>query len=199
MKARTKAQKRRSKRAMERQWQAQEDRPEPKEDARIVVLSARCRQLGREDTEANRLALAHPMAGDPVGQAIMLRFPHADDRTRLWDVFRRLATAYVIMCRRKLGLSPFAKVAKIEMMPERFETSADDDLDTRTPEEKDRDAIDRWAHWQSIMAKLGIHQRMDLMDALVINGPYLRDGELTQLGRDVADAVFALADVEQMC
>lgn len=203
MKARTKARKLadkrgRSVRTMQRQWEAQEAMPvKAHEDPRTVVLSARCRFLGRADTKTNRLALSDQMAGDPAGQAIILRYDDPDTRKRLWDVFKRYDGAHAAYHRRIIGRPRFPNVAKIEFMPERFETSADDDIDTRTPDEKDRDAVNGWRAWMSITYKLTVHQRMALMDGLWLRGPFLREGSLTTVGREFAEAVFVLADVEQ--
>ena len=45
---------------------------DPAEDARMTVLTARCRQHGILPTEANILAMSAQMMGDPAGQAIHL-------------------------------------------------------------------------------------------------------------------------------
>lgn len=198
-KAKTQGQKRRLRKLSSRQIQAhdhavqaQMEPSRPADDPRCVVLSARCRLMGRPDTKPNRAALSEQMAGDPAGQVIILCEPNADARKRLWNAFVRLDAAHAAYHGRIIGQRRFPKTAKIEMTPERFETSADEPMDYRTQEERQDAAIKAWRAHLAIMGRLSVHERMSLHDGLWLRGDFISRGEPTEMGAAFVAALRAL-------
>lgn len=203
-KARTKSQKLADKRRrsltarqMQQQWQAQAQVApgQPAEDPRCVVLSARCRILGRPDTKLNRAAMSDQMAGDPAGHAIILAETNIDARKRLWDTFVKLDTAHAAYHGRIIGQRRFPKTAKIEMLPERFETGADEPMDYRSQEEREAAAIAAWRAQTALMYRLPVHDRMSLHDGLWLRGDMVIGGKVTAMGAAFVAAVRAMADL----
>ena len=206
MKARTNGQKLADKRRrsitarqMQHQWQAREqaEPSKPAEDPRCVVLSARCRLLGKPDTKHHRAAMTEQMAGDPAGQAIILAEPNADARKRLWDAFIKLDTAHAAYHGRIIGQRRFPKTAKIEMLPERFETDADAPMDYRSQEDREQAAINAWRAQTVLMYRLSVHDRMSLHDGLWLRGDMVTVGKITAMGQAFVAAVRSLADIAQ--
>ena len=121
------------------------------EDPRVVALNARIRHFGPE------VDAASVMLADPAGQAIHIGARDADEAGKLWDVFARFDAADETYFRRIIGQPRFANVGRLDMMPERFETRADDRPDLRTEDERDRDAVNGWMRWQGALQAIGAH------------------------------------------
>lgn len=153
-------------------------------DPREVVLSARCRRLGMKDTRENRLALSLPMFGDDAGRAISIGASGQMDRDRLWACLLAISRAMAIYHQRILGKSVFAKCGKTEYMPERLETSAEDDApaDARTPEERDRAAVNAWMHWHGMVQRLDVPEREAVWDGVYMRTRLHHGGKLTAGG-----------------
>ena len=185
-----------TKRDMEAQWE-REEAPVIKvqEDPRIVVLSARCRHMNKPDTKETRLALSWQMMGDPAGRAI--RIEARDDADKLWDMFCRLDARHDAYRRRNIGRPRFAKVTKMEYLPETFETREDDSNDHRTPEEKDRDATNGWQRWLGFMRRMTVHERMAIYDGLWRRCDLTKGGISTTAGVQFVMALRVLRDIEQ--
>ena len=205
-KARTQAQKLADKRRrslsarqMQQQWQAQHqaEPAKPAEDPRCVVLSARCRLLGKPDTKHHRAAMADQMAGDPAGQAIILGEPNSETRKRLWDAFVKLDTAHAAYHGRIIGQRRFPKTAKIEMLPERFETNADAPMEYRSQEERELAAISAWRTQMALMYRLSVHNRKSLQDGLWLRGDFVTAGKITNMGQVFVTALREFADIGQ--
>lgn len=196
--AKRRARKHTSARQMQQQWQdADAPRPEKQEDARMTVLQARCRHLQRPVTNEACLSLTWPGHGDPAGQALDMGASDSDERDNLWGVFKRLDAADEAYSRRYVGIRRFPNVAKVEFLPERFETSADDPLDTRTADEKDRDAVNVWMRWQGLLGRLPAADR-SVIDAVMRRRiEPVRSGVLTAAGRGFVEAMKNLLEVEQ--
>lgn len=125
------------------------------EDPRSVVITARSRLIG----EAASDSLLSPMLCEPAGRAIKIGARNSDEAGKLWDVFKRLDAADETYFRRAIGRPRFPSVAKLEMMPETFETRPDDKPDLRDKDQKDRDAVNSWMRWQGYMGCLASHER----------------------------------------
>lgn len=123
----------------------------PAEDARVVAFNARIRHFGPS------VDAASVMLADPAGQAIHIGARDADEAGKLWDVFARYDAADERYSRRILGQPRFANVGRLDILPERFETRADDRPDLRSEDERDRDAVNGWMRWQGAMQSLGAH------------------------------------------
>lgn len=189
--AKRKAKKRRTCRAHEAVMEViHAPRREPAEDPRIVVLNARARHFGPD------LDAASVMLADPAGQAILLGARDADEAARLWDVFARYDAADETYFRRIIGRHRFANVARLDMLPERFETRADDRPDIRSEDERDRDAVNGWMRWQGALQSLGAHEASLIIRASRQTcGALVICGQISATGRAFVAAMRALRGV----
>lgn len=69
-------------------------------------------------------------------------------------------------------------------LPERLETSADDDApaDTRTPEERDRAAVNAWMHWHGMVQRLNVSEREAIWDGVYMRTRLHHGGKLRANG-----------------
>lgn len=163
-------------------------------DAERAVLQARARQAGIKPKDLTDMR--HPAYATPQGQAICAIY--GDKGKAIADTFWQAASAYERYIRVTTGLSPHAKTAKIEMMPETFETRADDRPDLRTDEEKDHAARMMWARWKRVISGLSLGHAADLFSAIQGWSNLMDAGQITAQGRRFAQAAGALAEaVEQ--
>lgn len=155
-----------------------------KKDPREVVLSARCRRLGMKDTPENRAALSLPIFGDMAGIAISIGSSDAMDRDRLWSCLLSISRAMTVYHARILGQPIFAKCGRMEYLPERLETSAEDDApaDTRTAAERERAAVNAWMHWHGMVGRLSAHEQTALWDGVYQRTHLHHGGRLTASG-----------------
>lgn len=158
---------------------------EPQEDPCAVVVAARMRAGAPNPDEARR-----PMWGESAGQAIAQQAPA--EAAELWDTFKRIDAADDAYARRFTGIRRFPNVAKLEMLPDRFETRDDDRPDCRTPEEKDRDAVANWARWQGLLSRLGQDQHAVIVDAMRHRARLMHGGKATVAGKAFVAAMQAL-------
>lgn len=143
-----------SSRDMKSQWRSEvvtHNRPMPtREEVREVVREARARHLSMQASDI----MDAPMLGEQAGRAICIGATDEAEAERLWETFKIMDAAAETYARRILGRSRFPAVAKMEYLPERFETRADDRIDIRTPEEKDASAKKEWLRWCDLSANL---------------------------------------------
>lgn len=149
-----KAANKQSARDMKSQWREEvvtHNRPMPtREEVREVVRDARARHLAMQASDI----MDAPMLGEQAGRAICIGATDEAEAERLWETFKIMDAAAETYARRILGRSRFPAVAKMEYLPERFETRADDRIDIRTPEEKDASAKKEWLRWCDLSANL---------------------------------------------
>lgn len=174
-----------------------EEAPQPQEDPRIVVLTARCVQMGKEPTEANRLAASWQIMGDPAGRAIAAEARDDMEAGKLWELFRRYDACHDAHHRRIIGRPRFPNVSKVEFLPETFEAREDEATDIRTQDEKDRDAANRWHRCMAVIYKLARHEREALMGALFLRVPLTKGATCTTAGRQFVMALRMVRDVEE--
>lgn len=198
MTAYSRAAKRAKKKGIRKQFRDQDERdaqrqpPEPAQDARETVLQARGRLLGRE--VAPDLLL--PLYGDPAGRAIGIGAKGSDEAQKLWGVFARFDSADETYFRRIIGRPRFAAVARMEIMPETFETRSDDRPDYRSDAEKDRDAVSAWMRWRGYLGCLSGPERTVIMrSARRTSGDLQRGGKLTTTGMAFVAAMRELRRV----
>lgn len=152
-KARSKAQKRAQKRKGIRtqypEWQREAVRQEPRECATATVISARVRQTGMAaDT------VRAEMFGDICGKAIGMGAKSAEEARDLWQTFKALTGDAETYYRRRIGRPLFPNVSRIEFLPDRMETRADDRPDLRSADEKEADARNRWTMWRGRLDRM---------------------------------------------
>ena len=200
MKAVSNAQRRRRKMTKRGHEQVREvvyaEPAKPVEDPRVVVLSARCRRIGREDTKVNRNMMSMQIMGDPAGMAIACGTRDDAEAAKLWQLFRRYDGAHDAHHRRIIGRPRFPNVAKLEYLPERFETREDDQTDTRTPDEKDRDAANRWHRCSWHLYRMMRHEREAIMDAMFLRSPLTKGAKCTTSGEAFVKALRILLDMD---
>lgn len=173
-----------------------EIKAEREDDAKRTVLAGRARQMGKDPhSREDRAAMDRQSHGEAAGRAISLS--HGGDKgERLQQAYRGLTAAEQRYNRIVLGQSIHAKCAKVEMMPERLTTSAEDaPPDLRSDDEKHRAAVNEWMRWKGYTQSLSAAHRTALFNASrglveLHVGP-----ELTRHGRAFVAAVEALADM----
>lgn len=129
---------------------------------------------------------------EPAGQAIILGATDTDEAAQLWRTFRDCDAADDAYARRFVGIRRFPNVGKLEFLPERFETRDDDQPDSRTADEKDRDAVNRWMHWQGLLGRIGREQHTVIVDAMRHRARLVHAGKLTRTGTAFVAAMRAL-------
>jgi hypothetical protein len=149
-------------------------------EAERTVLQARARQAGK--TPKDLTEMRHTAYGEDAGRAIYARH-EGDTAKRLWDTYSALSGAYRRYLRTCIGASVDAKTAKIEMMPERFETSASDTPDMRSEEDRHRAALNAWTGWKIALDRLPLGKSAAIYSALHGWGALMDGGEITGQGR----------------
>ena len=154
-----------------------------------TALKARARHMGQPERKAG--TMNHPMLECDAGRALW----NSKDREDLWDTYQACRSAYEKYMRQRTGLSIYAKTAKIEMMPEKFEADPDSHTDDRTDDEKHRAAMDAWDKWKGALDRLTVAQGASIFSAL--HGWALlvtHSGWPTKQGEAFIEAVKALHD-----
>lgn len=154
-----------------------------------TVLEARARQSGK--TPKDLTEMRHTAFGEDAGRAIYATH-QGDTAKRLWDAYAALSGAYRRYLSTCIGASVDAKTAKIEMMPERFETSASDTPDMRSEEDRHRAALNAWTGWKIALDRLTLGQSAAIYSALHGWGALMDAGEITAQGKRFVSAMDAL-------
>lgn len=158
-------------------------------DAERTVLQARARQSGKTPNDLTEMR--HTAFGEDAGRAIYAM--HEGDAAKsLWDAYTALSGAYRRYLSTCIGASVDAKTAKIEMMPERFETSASDTPDMRSEEDRHRAALNAWHGWKIALARLPLGDSAAVYSALHGWGALMDAGKITTQGARFVGAMTAL-------
>lgn len=177
----------------ERAMAAEYIAPEPVEDVRNVVQFARMRLHGLSKEAAMSI-----MASEQAGLAIHLGARDEDERGKLWAIFTRYDGADETYFRRIIGRPRFPNVAKLEYLPEVFETRPDDRPDARDEDEKDRDATNGWMRWQGKLGHLNSSEAGLITRAARQTCPDLvKGGRLTTTGAAFIAAMRILRTVDE--
>lgn len=162
----------------------------PPEDPRATVFQARCRQAGKKPTEeamkdAASVDHEHPaLRCITLGAGIGMNAHRREaEITRLRDGFDAFDKAQERFYTIVLGIKRFANVAKIEFMPEVFETRADHTPDPRSHEERIAAAKKAYRYWIKRYEGLGSHERVLIDQGLQRYDGYVRDGRVTTSGQ----------------
>lgn len=176
----------------------------PKEDPRIVVLAAR----RRHNNKPQNADMSHEMWGDLAGRAIIIGADGLTDRSAaerrdlaatLWDVFKRLDGCDETYFRRIIGRQRFPNVARMEYLPEAFETRPDDHHgEYRTEDEKDRAAVRNWMRWQGYLGSMSATEHCAIVSALRQRVMLSHAGRLTGAGERFVSAMRRLVEIERL-
>ena len=177
-------------------------------DPRTVVLEARARRAGLAPGKDARRTMNDPRRGTAMGAALIAArergllgaAPAAARRefARRAEAFEALARAEWVYHHLVLGVPLTAQGVAITVVPEALEARPDDRPDTRTPDERARDAAEAWDAWRARLGRLPRRQAgmmlaatRDDLDGLVTAGPPAR---LTIRGLRAVVALGRLAD-----
>lgn len=155
-----------------------------------TVTEARARHTG-----VTGQAALHPMLGEDAGVA--LYHGAGEQAPRLWDLFKRFDSVDEAYSRRIIGQPRFPNVAKLEMLPETFEARAEDTPDTRTDDEKSRDAVNAWMKWQGLLGCLTKAEASSIKRASRRRDTLHNCGLLTPRGYAFVNAMQSLDEVER--
>ena len=154
-----------------------------------TALEARARQSGKPSKDLGEMR--HPAYGEAAGRAIYAI--HGGDTAKsLWDAYTALSGAYKRYLSVCIGSSVDAKTAKIEMMPDRFETSASDTPDMRSEDERHRAAANAWHGWRNALNELPLGHSAAIYAALHGWGDLMDGGQITAQGKRFVDAMKEL-------
>lgn len=166
-----------------------ERRAKPVEDPRKVVMDAR-----RNMTRSPKGDILHPIYSHPCGRVIEATARDWDEAIALWAVFDSLDRADDARARHVVGRSRFPTCTKLEYLTERFEARPDDRPDTRTDDEKARDASNAWARWSALLARLPRYHRGAIISAMRALSEVIRDNRVTLDGALFVKAMRGLRD-----
>ena len=186
--------KRRVKQGRQRMREIQKEREAEAHD--IPTLKARARQIGACDSDTAVLReMRSPSVADSAGRSLVLSEGH-DGAAHLVETYGALRIANE-RAGRAMGVGVYPKSGKIEMMPDRMETSADaPPPDLRTQDERDEAAERAWAIWSGRLAQLPMGAASSIWTA-IYGWADLHDGaRITSAGQRF---VAAMKDLHKMC
>lgn len=161
------------------------------EDPRKTALQARVMRFGGEDTLKGRIALSGQHSGSQIGLVMQATLkPH--EIAPLWQTFQTWCVVEATYRRRYLGQADTPKGATIMTPPEPMETDKSHSVDLRDPEQKDRDAVNRWMQWQGYLGHLSAAYQRVLHDARLERADLWRYQRPTQRGLNAVEALQAL-------
>lgn len=175
--------------------QAAQPLAEPPVDPLEAPAQARANRVGN----LPRQELLDPSLETEAGKALWIGVPRdkdgdkRDERRELFDLFMAYDKAVNIYYARILGRARFPAVSKLEYMPERLETRADDRPDLRTDAQKIDSARRDMAHWDGLLDQMHPYRARIIRNAH--NETFVRAGELTGAGRSFVAAMRALAEI----
>lgn len=186
-KAQHRARKKISARSMQRDWQRETVRHEPQECPTATVIAARSRHTGKSAD-----AVRSEMYGDICGKAIAIGAESADEASQMWETFKALTGDAETYYRRRIGRPLFPNVSRLEFLPDRMETRADDRPDLRSPDEKEADARNRWAMWRGRLDRMTKAEATAIDSAMRHIVILFHMGRLTRHGLRFIEAMRAL-------
>lgn len=177
---------------VERTRQQNKD-PHPKETA----LKARCRMMGWKPTAENLSKADAAFFSSQGGAAIYISVADASRRAKLWKTFCDFDGADELYNRRILGRSRHAKTGKIEFYHEHLSTENAPERDTRDEDTKDRDATNRWMHWQGLIGRMDAKARTALYDGVFERRRIVVVGKVTSAGDKFLEAIADLTEIAE--
>lgn len=160
---------------------------EERDDPLATVIAARKRH-----NPAFRGDVRQTILSEPAGQAIVALAGAGEAGQRLWAIFLDYDRAKTVYFGRVLSQQRFPKVAKLEMMPERFEARDDTPPDLRSEEERIASAREAMNGWGKRLAELSSRDRMAVNLAIDRLVEVFKDGKPTPAGLRMVKALREL-------
>lgn len=166
------------------------------EDPRKTALEARCRVSGMPTTTQALDAARAPHWGCDVGRCISEAASH--DQGRLWDTWCRMTASRRNWLQRSIGLTGDPANSNMPHLPEPMETDPSATVDTRSQEERDRDARRAYDYWSGLVEDVQwMVGRMHLRLAVSgMGGPWWQEGRPTSKGKALVRALREVADMD---
>ncbi|WP_420013961.1 hypothetical protein [Tateyamaria sp.] len=143
---------------------------QPDPDPQRVALASRARRAGLADDRDGRKAASVSYMGFPEGLA--LHSVHGNDTARLWNVWQGYSMAEDAYAYHYMGTRRRASGMKLKAIRDRVEAE-DFKRDTRTVDEKARDAVNRWMTWQGYLGRISSQQMATIKAVYWCEGPPL--------------------------
>ncbi|WP_136685684.1 hypothetical protein [Falsirhodobacter xinxiangensis] len=166
------------------------------EDPRNAALNVRCIRFGLTPNRSNRHKVSGPHMACDIG-FVMEACCGDREVSRLWDTWQGWGAAERAYRLRYLGQAETPASSAIAMLPEPMQTDEGHTIDTRSPDERDRDAVNNWMRWRGSLGFLSSHEQSLLQAARREVGPTLWDAGPTSHGREVLNALRRLADIAE--
>lgn len=147
------------------------------EDPRKAALDRRCLRFGIKANDDNRARVSKQHMCCDLGFVIEAK-RKPDDVAQLWDVFSRWCRAEANYQTRYVGQSEGPQSAAITLIHETMETDPSLTVDSRTQDERDRDAVNGWMRWRGFIGHLSSAQATLLHQARRGEGALWTDGSL---------------------
>lgn len=169
---------------------ARHRRQKPQEDPKVVVLAARTRQIG-----APKGPIDHPIYGHPCGIAIDHEAKDWDEAQALWSVWHGMDRAHALYCSRVIGINRHPAVGRLDMVPDRMEAdAASPAADTRSEDERHRDAVNAWRLWENRIARLTQEQQLAVIGTMWCRIDPVRSGRILRGGRLMVEGMRRLRE-----
>lgn len=161
---------------------------EPQEDPLKAPMQARANALGKCPTAD----LLLPSLETEAGKCLYVGVTDKAERGRLFQTFMDYDRALSLYSLRILGRQRFPAVSKMEFMPERLETRADDRPDLRTEDEKADSAKKAMRLWGDRLNQLQPAWARIIRSVSYQQETLVNFGQLTTAGRSFIAAIRAL-------
>jgi len=168
----------------------------PADDAPRVALTARCRLFGITPTEDARRALSGQHSGSDIGMVMQREISDQQAVAALWAVWQAWCMAERTYRLRIIGVSGSPKGASIASIPDKLESDQRHTIDSRSEDDKNRDATNNWMRWQGFLGHLSAGESSLLHSARRGDGkPLWSDRMPTRCGVETLQALRALAKI----
>ena len=157
-------------------------------NADAVALKARARHMGKSASKWREMR--DEALSEQAGRALRL-LCDPDTADRLLGHYKSL-TAAEARYHAAIGRGLYPKTARIEMMPERFETRSDDSPDLRTEEDRYHQAVTAWMRWQGYIGRIDKHMAKAIYDAYRREAVLVDAGKVKPAGRRFVAAMIEL-------
>lgn len=169
---------------------SREHRQKRQEDPRVVVIAARSRQVG-----SPKGPIDHPIYGHPCGIAIDHEAKDWDEAQALWSVWHTMDRAHGLHCTRVIEVKRHPAAGRMDLVHDRMEAdAASPPADTRSDEERHRDAVNGWRLWEVRVSRLSQEQQLAIMGTMWGRIEPVRSGRILRAGRLMVEGMRNLRE-----